>query len=136
MISTGIVTRLVLHLDRDDAVGIARVALLDPWCLPLQAGDGDRLEVVGDVKGWHKREIDLVPRREITRGLTSVGELATFEVTKMPDIVRRLIPAGAGQGRLPGRRQQAVFRKHDIEGDRAAVLVTSTIKWQKLPGYG
>src|SRR5919204_4140706 len=98
MISTGIVTRLVLHLDRDDAVGIARVALLDPWRLPLKAGNGDRLEVICDVKGWHKREIDLVPRREITRGLASVGELAAFEVAKMPDIVRRLIPAGGGQG--------------------------------------
>ena len=105
MISAGIVTRLVLHLDRDDAVGIARVALLNPGRLLLQGGDGDRLEVVCDVKGWHKREIDLVPRREITRGLASVGELATFEVAKMPDIVRRLLPAGAGQGRLPGRRQ-------------------------------
>src|SRR4029450_12641418 len=101
MISAGIVTRLVLHLDRDDALGIARVALLNPWRLLLQVGDGDRLEVVCDVEGWHKREIDLVPRREITRGLASVGELATFEVAKMPDIVRWLIPACAGEERLP-----------------------------------
>ena len=63
MVLAGIVTRLVLHLDRDDAVGIARVALLNPWRLLLQVGDGDRLEVVCDVEGLHKREIDLVPWR-------------------------------------------------------------------------
>jgi hypothetical protein len=95
-------TRLVLHLDRDDAMGIACIPLLDPRRLALQARDGGRLEVVRCVQGWHKREIDLVSRRQIARGLAGVGELAAFEVAKMSDIVRGLIPAGAGEGRVPG----------------------------------
>jgi len=33
-------------------VSIARVALLNPWRLLLQVGDGGRLEVVCDVEGW------------------------------------------------------------------------------------
>ena len=36
-----VVTRLVLHLDRDDAVGITRIPLLDPWGLLLEAYDRD-----------------------------------------------------------------------------------------------
>ncbi|HTD20134.1 MAG TPA: hypothetical protein VK667_11455, partial [Ktedonobacteraceae bacterium] len=83
--------RLVLHLDHENTVGITGVPLLDPGRLALQARDGQRLEVVRRVQGWHKREIDLVPRREIARRLAGRGELTTFEVAKMPDGVRRLI---------------------------------------------
>ena len=36
-----VVTRLVLHLNRDDAVGITRIPLLDPWGLLLEAYDRD-----------------------------------------------------------------------------------------------
>ena len=85
--------RLVLHLQRDDRMGITRVPLLDPRCLALQARDGVCLEVVRHVQGGHKREIDFVPRREIARGLAGVGELAAFEVAKVTNGVRRLIPA-------------------------------------------
>jgi hypothetical protein len=86
VIPSDIMTRLVLHLDRDDAMGIACIPLLDPRRLALQARDGGRLEVVRRVQGWHKREIDLVPRCQIARRLAGVGELATFKVAKMPTL--------------------------------------------------
>ncbi len=92
--------RLVLHLDRDDAVGITRVPLLDPWRLTLKAGDGDRLEVVHRVQRRHKREIDLVLWREIAGRGTRVRDLAAFEIAKMADVVRRLISACTREGRL------------------------------------
>jgi hypothetical protein len=85
VIPAGVVIRLVLHLDHENTVGITCVPLLDPGRLALQARDGHRLEVVRRVQGWHKREIDLVPQREIARRLAGRGELATFEVAKMPD---------------------------------------------------
>ena len=44
----------------------------------------------------------------------------------MSDGVCRLIPTGAGEGRRLWRRQQAVFGKHHIEGDRTATLPPST----------
>jgi hypothetical protein len=40
----------------------------------------------------------------------------------MPNGVRRLLPMGAGEGRIAGSRQHAVFGKHYIESDRAAIL--------------
>jgi hypothetical protein len=101
-------------------MGITRIPLLDPRRRTLQPCDGDPLEVVRRVQGWHKREIDFVPRREIARGLAGRGELAAFEVTKMPDVVRRLIPACAGEGRLPWRRQQAVSHPPDLVVDGAS----------------
>src|SRR5215467_1527205 len=95
VIPTRIVTRLVLHLDRDDTVGITRVPFLNPRRLLLEARDQDGRQGTRLLQAGHKREIDLVPRREITRRRAGVGELAAFEVTKMPDGVCRLIPAGA-----------------------------------------
>jgi hypothetical protein len=85
------VPRLVLHLDRDDTMGITRVALLNPGRLARQARDRDRVQGASLVQRRCKREIDLVPRREIARGLAGVRELAAFEIAKMPDGVRRLI---------------------------------------------
>src|SRR5262249_11279312 len=46
MIPTGIMTPLILHLDGDNALGIARVPLLNPLRFPLHACDGNRLEVI------------------------------------------------------------------------------------------
>src|SRR5207237_2322242 len=90
--------------------------------LTLKAGDGDRLEVVHRVQRRHKREIDLVPWREIAGRGTRVRDLAAFEIAKMADVVRRLISACAREGRLARGRQHAVFGKDQVKRDRAAVL--------------
>src|SRR5919198_441331 len=79
-----VVTRLVLHLDRDDAVGITRIPLLDPWSFLLEARDRDGGQGTRLVQAGHKRKIDLVPRGEITRRRAGVVELAAFEIAKMP----------------------------------------------------
>src|SRR5207245_4205583 len=75
VILAGVVTPLVLHLDRDDAVGITCIPLLGPRRLALQARNGDRLEVIRRVQGGHKRKIDIVPRREIPGRDAGVREL-------------------------------------------------------------
>ena len=41
VIPARVVPSLVLHLDRDDAMGITRIPLFDPWSLLLEAYDRD-----------------------------------------------------------------------------------------------
>src|SRR5256712_12511525 len=113
-----VVTRLVLHLDRDDAVSITRIPLLDPRGLLLEACDRDGRQVARLVQGRRKRKIDLVPWREISGRGTRVRDLAAFEIAKMADVVRWLISAGGGGGRAgprraaPGLWQRPTTRRH------------------------
>jgi len=90
VIPAGVVTRLVLHLDCDDTVGITRVALFNPGRLARQGRDRNRGEGAALVQRRCKREIDLVPWYEIARGRAGVCELTAFERANMPDGVRRM----------------------------------------------
>lgn len=73
------------------------VAGIDFFCLPLfgafKALDWNLLPSSLPGKIGVKRKADLVPGREVTRGLPLLVDMAAFQVTEMAHVVGWLIPA-------------------------------------------
>src|SRR5215470_17465782 len=107
----------VFDHDFDDAIVVAGIDLFDDFTVIAPAGDRGVIQFLAGSQRRIEWEEDFIPWREVALRLSVPINAAAFQVTEMPDIVRRRISPHSGQWLLPLYRQRRVLLEERIEGD-------------------